>query len=483
MSLKPPVAPPQDPARDPSLDPKITLFGNASIPQKGNLNGVWGSLPPSAAGSSITPNTTGVEACVRVPGSKSLTQRGLIMGALGRGWTTLKGALMSEDTLILSQALRALGFEVRQDGDSLGVLGMGGDIPNKKAQLFLGNAGTAARFLTPFVCLSDGGRYHLEGSEVLHTRPMAGLLQALEACGAARVEFLKKPGHLPCILHTRGLRPGTWTMTRDPSSQGVSGLLMAASRVDGPVELKLQGPALSQSFEAMSCQLLQGPWGALDITPTSEGYRLKPQDWTGPRTYRIEADASSASYALALCVAADSMITHRVEVQGAYPSPLQGDWGFLDILKKMGVEVSLSATGTHASVPAGAKLSGVFWDFCQSPDIFMTLAALAPLLEGPTQITGIAHTRLKECNRPEATAQALQALGQHVELTHDTLTIHPRPLRPACIQTHNDHRIAMSFAVLGRYPLLGDTPWLSLDTPGACAKSFPDFFQTLFEKP
>ncbi len=411
-----------------------------------------------------------LEHTLEVPGSKSLTQRALILGALGEGLVRLDNVLDCEDTQVMMEALKALGFRLERSGQAVSVWGQGGRIPNAQAKLFLGNAGTALRFLAPLVCLHPAGCYHLEGTSALNQRPIAQLLEALERLGA-QVTYLKQAGQLPCVLKTQSLRAGTWYVNREHSSQGVSGLLMAAAALRKPVQLNITGAEVSGPYEAMTVHMLRD-WQAADITKITGGYSLTPKTpWA--QQYFIEPDASSASYFLGLPLALGKGACVRLRGR---PSSLQGDWAFLDILRALGLTVSIDASGIYVQ-NTGKLKPGITWDATSTPDIFMTLAALAPLIPGPTHITGIAHTRFKESNRPLAVAQALLRLGQSISLGPNSLRIFPAPLRSACIATLGDHRIAMSFAVLGAHRRWGLKPWLALDDPFVCGKSYPGFFK------
>ena len=385
----------------------------------------------------IGPFTRPVRGSVTLPGSKSITNRALILAALAQGTTTLHGALFSRDTHIMVAALRALGFLIVTDEKSLTitVAGRGGEIPVREAKIDVGNAGTAARFLTAFVCLRPDGSYHFDGDEAMRRRPIGALLEALESQGAKA-----SARTFPFTLRTAGLRGGPVELDASESSQMLSALLMIAPHAKSPLSVNLKGEAGSKPFVAMTEAMVR-------------------QFATSPADYRIEGDASAASYFLALPV-----VTGGALALPNYGGPLQGDMKFSEVI---------------AAVARGRR--GLDRNFREFSDTFLTLAAIAPLLEGPTRISGIAHTRKQETDRVAGMAAELKKLGQHVIETEDSLEIHPRPLVPGVeIETYHDHRFAMSFGILGCHDLLKDgRPWLTIKDPASCAKTFPAFFDLL----
>lgn len=398
----------------------------------------------------IQPFTRPVRGSVTLPGSKSITNRALILAALGTGTVTLQCALFSRDTRIMVAALQALGFAVQTDEVALTITipGRGGEIPVREAKVDVGNAGTAARFLTAFVCLRPDGIYHFDGDEAMRRRPIGALLEALESQGA-------KAGarNFPFTLKTAGLPGGTVELDASESSQMLSALLLVAPHARSPLTVKLKGEAGSKAFVKMTEEMLRQ-------------FAARPTD------YVVEGDASAASYFLALPLVIRGSLTLP-----NYNGTLQGDTQFLPVLLRAG----LRRDGARVwSEPADVRRA-VMQDFREFSDTFLTLAALAPLLDGPTKIAGIAHTRRQETDRVAGMAQELKKLGQHVIESEDSLEIHPRPLVPGVeIDTYHDHRFAMSFAILGCHDLRKNgQPWLTIKDPGCCAKTFPAFFDLL----
>ena len=433
----------------------------------------------------IQPFTRPVSGTHIVPGSKSITNRALILAALGKSTTRLQGCLVSEDTQIMGEALRKLGIRVESTagGQTLEITGCGTDWPADNAEIFVGNAGTAARFLTAMLCLKPGGTYHLDGTPAMRKRPMGGILETLQKLGTG-IECHQSPGHFPLTLKTQGLPSGTWETDASQSSQILSALLMAAPHTQGPVMVKLLGQTVSKPFVAMTLEMM-GQTGA-DIQGNGlSSTTIAPSEGNSPpNPWQIEPDATAASYFLTLPALAGGTLT----LPNLAEKMLQGDIGYASILRQLGMEVEFSTNGlttTHSQ--PGKRLSGGNFDFNPISDTFLTLAALSPLLSSPTTISGIEHTRKQETDRVHAMATELKKLGQPVEETQDSLTITPdisalkdAAAKGSVVHTYEDHRVAMSFGILGSYDLLGNgQPWLRIEDPGCCAKTYPNFFQDL----
>ncbi len=400
----------------------------------------------------IQPFTQPVRGSVTLPGSKSLTNRALLLAALSPKTVTLHGALFSRDTRIMVAALRQLGFKIEADETALTIRieGRNGEIPVREAKLDVGNAGTAARFLTALVCLRSDGTYHFDGDEAMRRRPIGALLEALETQGAKA-----SAPSFPFTLKTAGLRGGRVELDAAESSQLLSALLLVAPHARTPLAVKLKGGTVSRPFVEMT-------------------ERMVRQFAAQPADYAIEGDATAASYFAGLAVVTGGSVTvNGLNLAGG---ALQGDAEFYRLLAKRRLIQSADGNVSRGSSNQGA--SAGFNDFS---DTFLTLAAIAPLLDGPTKISGIAHTRKQETDRVAGMARELKKLGQHVIETEDALEIHPRPLRPGVeIETYHDHRFAMSFGILGCYDLLKNgRPWLTIKDPGCCAKTFPAFFDLL----
>ncbi|MDR7420736.1 MAG: 3-phosphoshikimate 1-carboxyvinyltransferase [Armatimonadota bacterium] len=413
----------------------------------------------------IEPLAAPPDTVVSVPGSKSLTNRALVIAALGDGTSHLRNTLYSDDTVVMAESLRRLGFEVDADATSsvMRVAGRGGAIPAAEADLFVGNAGTAARFLTAMVCLGRG-RYRLDGVARMRERPIGDLADALRQLGAV---VTATNGSLPLVVEARGLRGGLAVVSGEVSSQFVSALLMAAPYASGDVEIEVAGRLVAAPYVEMTLAVME----AFGVTVARTGrwrFRIRAGQRYRARAYDVEPDASGAAYFFA----AAAITGGRVTVRGVPPASLQGDAQFVGILEHMGCRVERGEAGL--TVTGTGSLAGVDVDLGSMSDQTMTLAAIAPFAHGPTRIRGVAHIRHQESDRLAATAAELRRIGQDVEELDDGLLIRPRPVRPAVIQTYGDHRIAMAFAVTGLR-----APGLAIADPGCVAKTFPDFFDRL----
>ena len=434
----------------------------------------------------IVPFTQPASGTARVPGSKSITNRALLLAALTEGSVTLKGALFSEDVAVMEAALNTLGIDTQtsEQDQTIKVAGQGGMIPNGQAKLHVGNAGTVARFLTAALALRWGGSYQLDGAVAMTKRPMRGLLETLESFGCS-FRWDGEPYHFPFHLKTQGLRTGLWQVDAASSSQMLSALLMVASLAEGPVRIQQLGSTVSKPFVEMTTRMIaafrrdgQSPDEARD------GYEFKASPYRlASGCYEIEPDATAASYFLSLPLS----IGGQIKVAGfSKQTSLQGDLAFHQVLEDIGLASSFGSDGLQTKASGGPLRGGTF-EFNAISDTFLTLAALAPLFSEPVIIKGIEHTRKQETDRVSAMATELRKLGQEVEEEDDSLTIHPN--KEALVETarvgieidtYEDHRIAMSFAILGCANLRGDgQPWLTISNPGCCAKTFPGFFDEL----
>lgn len=403
---------------------------------------------------------------VNVPGSKSHTNRALMIAALASGTTMLKNALFSEDSHYFAQALKKLGFEIQLDSDAktMTLTGQAGRIPATEARLLIGNAGTAARFLTAMLTLGQG-EYHLDGVKRMRQRPIVHLVTALNQLGA---QIKADSGCPPVHMLASGLKGGQSSVKGNISSQFLSGLLMAAPYARERVEIEVEGPLHSKPY----IDLTLGVMADFGVQVQREGYArfsVRPQRYSPIGEYPIESDASAASYffsAAALCGG-------WLEVANLSPKTRQGDMAFLEVLSQMGCIVTHE--GNAMRVTSRGKLKGVDVDMADISDTSMTLAAIAPFADSPTTIRGIASSRLKETDRIAATCTELRRLGVMVEEHPDGMTIHPCPrLKPTSIHTYDDHRIAMAFSLVGLR-----TPGIEIENPGCVAKTFPEFFDVL----
>ncbi|MFP4156964.1 MAG: 3-phosphoshikimate 1-carboxyvinyltransferase [Opitutales bacterium] len=439
----------------------------------------------------ITPLQRPLDADVALPGSKSITNRALVLAALASGTTTLKGALFSRDTRIMLEALETLGYAVTPDEAAQTItVGGRGQIPCGRAELQVGNAGTAARFLTAMLATRAGGAYRLDGDPAMRERPMSGLIDALTALGAAEFDFHGKPGHFPFTLRGRGYRRGEVPVDASASSQILSALLLAAGTSVEPVTL--QCPGVRPAYVQITLRMREA-FGAPPLAPDAAGrYHIEPVPYRSPGNYPVEPDLSAASYFLALALIQGG----DLRLPNLNAEPMQGDALFAEVLAYHGLRIHPNEGNWQATRPDPAiQREHREIDFNAFSDTFLTYAAIAPLLGGSVRITGIGHTRRQETDRIAGMAAELSKLGQLVKEEDDALTIMPKPneLRARAlaarsrgellmIETYEDHRFAMSFGILGSYDLLEDgKPWLAIRDPACCGKTFPDFFKVLGE--
>jgi 3-phosphoshikimate 1-carboxyvinyltransferase len=419
----------------------------------------------------ITPAARPIDATVKVPGSKSITNRALLIAALAQGDSVLSGALQSDDTGYMATALNQLGLSVQLDatGERFLVTGGGGTFPAAKADLFVGNAGTAMRFLTAALTLGRGS-FRIDGVPRMRKRPLAPLINALRDLGA-NVVSEEGTGGPPIVVEASGLSGGVCQMTGDQSSQFFSALLIAAPCARNGVEIIVEGDLVSKPYMTMTAKVMRDFGVKVELDEVGWRSFSVPlgQQYTG-RNYLIEPDASNASYFFA----AAAVTGGRVRVDGLGVDSTQGDLHFVDVLEQMGARVTIASDYVEVIGPKDGKLAGVNVDMNAISDTAQTLAAIAPFAAGPTTITGIHHARLKETDRVGAVVTELRKLGQSVEEHEDGLTITPRPVTPASIETYDDHRMAMSFTIAGLR-----APGVRILNPGCVAKTFPDFFDRL----
>ena len=412
----------------------------------------------------IRPARGDLDLTVRVPGSKSVTNRALLLAALAEGTSELRGVLSAEDTLAFADGLRALGFAVDETGAAVWrIAGGGGRIPAAKADVYCADAGTAARFLLA-ACAAGAGVYRFDASPQLRRRPLAQLIDALRSQGA-RTEP-EGAESLPLVLHAGGLSGGALRLPGDTSSQFVSALLMAAPLGRAGLELSVDG-LVSRPYVDMTLRMMTA-FGARFEREAHHFFRVVPGAY-GARTYDVEPDASTASYFFA----AAAVTGGRVSVPGLRRrAALQGDLRFLDVLEAMGCCVADEPEGVEVTGPARGALAGLTADMSDMSDTFMTLAALAPFATSPVTITGIANVRLKESDRIAAMEDNLRGVGVLTESGPDFLRVFPGAPRAGRVDPRGDHRIAMSFAVLGLR-----APGVLIDDPGCTRKTCPEFFE------
>lgn len=411
----------------------------------------------------IPPLPNPVDRVWQIPGSKSITNRAFVLAALADGTTRLTGVLESDDTRYMQEALVELGVGVRKlSATSVEIDGGRERLKSPSKALFVGNSGTTVRFLTALACLVDGP-VTLVGDEAMAKRPIADLVDGLRQLG---VKIECATGCPPLTVYGGRLPGGRLSMRGDRSSQYFSALLLAGALSEGETELSIEGELVSRPYVEITRRMVEDFGGKIEVT--DKGFWWKGGGRYAARRYDIEPDASSASYAFAFAAATGSRV--RVPLLG--PGALQGDYGFVDLLERAGAKVE--RTAEHTTVLGTSTLRGIDADMFDISDTVMTLAALAPLAEGTTSIRNVANIRIKETDRLAATVTELRRLGQVVTEGADFLRIEPRPLTPAIVHSYKDHRMAMSFAILGAAKM-----GVSIEDPSCVAKTYPEFWRDL----
>lgn len=415
----------------------------------------------------IQPIHKPLDSTIEVPGSKSYTNRALLIAALARGASTVTGALFSDDTRYMCNALQKLGVEIDTDEKraTFDVYGNGADIPVSSAELYIGNSGTTSRSLTAYVSLGRGN-FVIDGDEPMRRgRPISDLLDALTQIGvSARSQF--DNGHLPVVVKANGLEGGKTRLDVSKSSQFLTALLLIAPYAKNDVEIEVVGdremPYIDITLAVME---------AFGVQVVSEGYRyfrVEGGQRYQPRVYNIEPDASNASYFFA----AAAITGGRVTIQHLHLDSIQGDVQFVRILEQMGCQVTVSEVGITVTGPR--QLKGIDVDMRTISDTSLTLAAIAPFADSKVTIRNIEHTRWQETDRIHAMVTELRKLGVPVVEHQDGLEISPAPITPAAIDTYEDHRMAMAFALVGL-----KTSGIQINNPECVSKTFPNYFEVL----
>lgn len=402
----------------------------------------------------------------RPPGSKSYTNRALVLAALAGGRSTIEGALFSDDTLHMARSLSALGIRVDSDEmqERFEVEGCAGKPTVAHASVFVGNSGTTARFLTPVMALGTGV-YELDGDEAMAKRPIQPLLDALVGLGV-HATSVRGNGCPPVRVESSGLEGGTVRMAGGISSQYFSALLMVAPCTRRGLVLEVDGDLVSKPYIEVTAQAMAA-FGAVLRNDRFTRFEVVPGAYRAT-TYRVEPDASAASYFFA----AAAVTRGRVVVRGLGANSLQGDLGFVRLLERMGCRVRQTDTETEVTGPE--RLAGIEVDMSNLSDTAQTLAAIAPFADSPTRVTGIGFIRRKETNRVAAVVTELRRLGIRANEEDDGFVVHPGMPRPADIETYDDHRMAMSFAIAGLV-----ARGIRILNPSCVSKTFPRFFDEL----
>ena len=416
------------------------------------------------------PASTAARGTVRLPGSKSISNRVLLLAALAKGTTMVRALLDSDDTRVMLDALRTLGVGVvrMSDSDDYDIHGVDGAFPVKQAELFLGNAGTAFRSLTA-ACALSGGEYVLKGVSRMHERPIGDLVDALRLVGA-RIDYLGEEGFPPLHVHPATLTGDTTQVRGNVSSQFLTGLMMALPLRQRSTTIEVVGELISKPYIGITLAMLhrfgvyvaQDGWQRFGV-PAQARYQSPGEIW-------IEGDASSASYFLA----AGAIGGGPVRVEGVGRDSVQGDVRFADALAQMGARIEMGPNWIEARSPQSGRLKAVTLDCNHIPDAAMTLAVAALFADGVTTLNNIASWRVKETDRIAAMATELRKVGATVEEGADFIRITPpaKLIPNAVIDTYDDHRMAMCLSLV----TLGDVP-VRINDPACVNKTFPDYFK------
>ncbi|MFN6531110.1 3-phosphoshikimate 1-carboxyvinyltransferase [Nostoc sp. ChiSLP03a] len=410
-----------------------------------------------------------VDATVEIPGSKSLTNRALLVAALAQGDSILENALFSEDSEYFAKCVEQLGIPITLNPQlaQIQVAGRGGEIPAKQADLFVGLAGTAARFISALVALGNG-EYRLDGVPRMRERPMGDLLTVLQT-GGATVNFEGNSGFMPYTVYSRQFAGGNFRLKANQTSQQLSALLMIAPYAQQDTIVEVEGTLVSQSYVKMTCRLM-ADFGVEVIQIGDNQFQIKAGQRYQARHYTVEPDASNASYFFA----AAAVTGGRVRVKHLTKQSCQGDILWLNVLEQMGCQIKDGDDYTEVTGPK--QLQGIDIDMNDISDLVQTLGAIAPFASSPITIRNVEHIRYKETDRIKAVVTELRRLGVEVEEFADRLKIQPGPITPAAIETYHDHRMAMAFAVTGL-----KVPGIVIKDPGCTAKTFPDYFTRFFQ--
>ena len=409
-----------------------------------------------------------VDGEILLPGSKSLSNRILLLAALSRGVTEVYNLLDSDDTNRMTESLQRLGvsLELSRENTVCRVQGLGGPFPKQETELFLGNSGTTIRTICAALCLGEG-QFTLTGEPRMHERPIKDLVDALRQLGA-NIEYLAQDGYPPLRIHAKGIPGGRVSIRGNVSSQYLTAALLSAPLAQQDMIIGVEGDLVSKPYIDMTVAVMRR-FGA---TVEADGYRQYRvpggQGYQSPGSALVEGDASSATYFLA----AAAIKGGTVRVNGVGLSSVQGDVRLADVLEQMGAPVRRGEDWIEVS---RGDLRGVDLDLNHIPDAAMTVATTALFARGKTVIRNVGNWRVKETDRLAAMAAELRKVGAEVEEGEDYLGITPpERIIPAAIDTYNDHRMAMSFSLAA----LGDAP-ITINNPECVSKTFPDYFEQL----
>lgn len=405
---------------------------------------------------------------VTVPGSKSITNRALLLATLAEGQSVLSGALFSEDSRYFLSCIQALGFEAYADeaAGTVTVTGRGGEPAKKEADVYVGSAGTAARFLSAYLAVCCG-TYHMDASPQMRRRPMAALLDCLQELGCD-VTYEGEAGFFPFTVKGSGFQKQEVCVNIGQSSQFLSALLISACLSPKDFTIHTKG-SHGMSYIGMTLNMME-QFGVHTDRKQDGSFVVPAGQHYTPRTYRIEPDVSAAAY----FYAAGALLGIPVTVANVHFDSLQGDIGFLRLLERMGCHAVDTGDGILLAPPSDGILHGITADMSACSDQAITLSALAPFADSPTTITGIGHIRHQESDRIHAIVTELCRMGIVCKERTDGITVYPGTPNPCLVQTYEDHRMAMGFSLTGLR-----APGIVICDPSCCRKTFENYFETL----
>ena len=419
---------------------------------------------------------------VTVPGSKSITNRALLLATLADGVSTLRGVLFSDDSRHFLKCVQDLGFETTVDEDTftITVKGLGGKVPFAEASQYVGSAGTAARFLTAYLGLSNG-TYHMDASAQMRKRPMAPLLDSLKKLGCEILyplseessDICNEPvatpeGHFPFTLRSHGFQKDHITVNIDSSSQFLSALLIASVLSKTDFTTSIEGTH-GMAYIDMTLQMME-QFGVHAKRVSADSFLTHSGQTYQALDYQIEPDVSAACYFYAM----SPLLGIPVLVNHVHFASLQGDVEFIRILEQMGCRAEDTPEGILVLPPETGTFKGITVDMSSCSDQAITLAAIAPFADSPTTITGIGHIRYQESNRIAAIVTELTKMGIRCEEAESSITIYPGAPAPTTVDTYDDHRMAMGFSLIGLR-----APGIIINDPGCCRKTFENYFEVL----
>ncbi|MFD2829140.1 3-phosphoshikimate 1-carboxyvinyltransferase [Corticicoccus populi] len=431
---------------------------------KGNVESGWGNLQ-NIKSLIVSPSHRPLDGEISVPGSKSLTNRALILGAMAEGTSNLKGILKSDDSYWCVESLKSLGVSIKIKGNDAEVAG--GSTNFNNGEIYVGSAGTAARFLPGFLAAAGKGEWKLTASDNMKKRPIGPLIQTLYELGAD-IQYLEKENHYPILIKGKHLSGGEVKMSGDVSSQFISGLLMAAPRFKSPLIIRTDGGIVQKNYVKMTLELMKEFGAVVEFDDNLEWMKVIPSAYSA-NDIKIEADISAACYFMALAAVTGG----RIKINNIDWRTKQPDIGMLEIFEEMGCIVIKADDYIELRGPAQLK-GGFEVSLKEMSDQALTLAVTAIFSDGPVIVKNVGHIRHHESDRLKVICLSMKKIGINVQVFDDGFKIYPGRPSPSALDTYDDHRVAMSLALIGT-----KIPGVKLNDPGCVSKTFPEYFSVL----